>query len=126
MILRGGKEPNYDAASVAAACAELATSGQPPQVMIDVSHGNSRKQFRLQIDAMKDVAQQIAGGDDRIFGGMLESNLVEGRQDLIAGKPLAFGVSITDGCVGWEDTVAVLETLAEAVRQRRLRSEQAN
>ena len=126
LILRGGKEPNYDAASIAAACSELATSGQPPQVMIDVSHGNSRKQFRLQIDAMKDVAAQIAGGDDRIFGGMLESNLIEGRQDLIAGKPLAFGVSITDGCIGWEDTVVVLETLAEAVRQRRLLSEQAN
>jgi len=126
VILRGGKEPNYDAASVAAACSELAASGQPPQVMIDASHGNSRKQYRLQIDAMKDVAQQVANGDERIFGGMLESNLVEGRQDLIAGKPLAFGVSITDGCIGWEDTVAVLEMLADAVRQRRRLSERAN
>jgi 3-deoxy-7-phosphoheptulonate synthase len=126
LILRGGKEPNYDAASVAAACLELASAGQPPQVMIDASHGNSRKQYRLQIDVMQDVARQVAAGEERIFGGMLESNLVEGRQDLIAGKPLAYGVSITDACIGWEDTVAVLDKLADAVRQRRLLSERAN
>ncbi len=126
LILRGGKEPNYDATSVASACAELAAAGQTPQVMVDASHGNSRKQYRLQIDVMQDVARQVAAGDERIFGGMLESNLVEGRQDLIAGKSLAYGVSITDGCIGWEDTVVVLDTLADAVRQRRLVSEQAD
>jgi 3-deoxy-7-phosphoheptulonate synthase len=126
LILRGGKEPNYDAASVAAACSELAAAGQLPQVMIDASHGNSRKQYRLQVDVMKDVAAQVAQGEDRIFGGMLESNLVEGRQDLIAGKALAYGVSITDACIGWDETVAVMDVMAEAVRQRRLVSEQAN
>ena len=123
LILRGGTEPNYDAASVAAACTELAAAGQTPHVMVDASHGNSRKQYRLQIDVMNDVARQVAAGEERIFGGMLESNLVEGRQDLIVGKPLARGVSITDGCIGWEDTVLVLDTLADAVRQRRLVSE---
>jgi 3-deoxy-7-phosphoheptulonate synthase len=126
LILRGGKEPNYDAASIAAACAELAAAGQPPQVMIDASHGNSRKQHRLQIDVIQEVARQVAEGDKRIFGAMVESNLVEGRQDLIAGKPLAYGISITDACIGWEDTVGLLEALAEAVRQRRLKLEQAD
>jgi 3-deoxy-7-phosphoheptulonate synthase len=121
LILRGGKEPNYDAQSVAAACAELASAGQTPQVMIDASHGNSRKQHRLQIDVMQDMARQVAAGDERIFGGMLESHLVEGRQDLIAGKALTYGMSITDGCIGWEDTVAVLDELAAAVRSRRLK-----
>jgi len=124
LILRGGKEPNYDAASVAAACGELASAGQTPQVMIDASHGNSRKQHRLQVEVMQDVAQQVAGGDERIFGIMVESNLTEGRQDLIAGKPLAYGTSITDACIGWEDSVAVLDILAEAVRQRRLHAVQ--
>ena len=126
LILRGGREPNYDAPSVAAACAELASAGQTPQVMVDASHGNSRKQYRLQIDVMQDVARQVAAGEERIFGGMLESNLVEDRQDLIAGKPLAYGVSITDACIGWDDTVAVLEMLADAVRQRRLISERSD
>jgi len=126
VILRGGKEPNYDAASVAAACAELAAAGQPPQLMIDASHSNSRKQHRLQIDVMQDVARQVAEGDKRIFGIMVESNLAEGRQDLVPGKPLAQGVSITDACIGWEDTVGVLDVLAEGVRQRRLKLAQAD
>ncbi|MCC6532069.1 MAG: 3-deoxy-7-phosphoheptulonate synthase [Burkholderiales bacterium] len=126
LILRGGKEPNYDAAAVAAACTELAAAGQTPQVMIDASHGNSRKQHRLQIEVIRDVAQQVSAGDKRIFGAMVESNLVDGRQDLIAGKPLVHGQSITDACIGWEDTVAVLDLLAEAVRQRRLALEQAD
>ena len=123
VILRGGKEPNYDAASVAAACAELAAAGQPPQVMIDASHSNSRKQHRLQIDVMQDVGRQVAAGDRRIFGIMLESNLVEGRQDLVPGKPLTYGMSITDG---WDETLGVLDVLAEAVRQRRLKLAQAD
>jgi 3-deoxy-7-phosphoheptulonate synthase len=126
VILRGGKEPNYDAASVAAACAELAAAGQPPQVMIDASHSNSRKQHRLQIDVMQDVGRQVAAGDRRIFGIMLESNLVEGRQDLVPGKPLTYGMSITDACIGWDETLGVLDVLAEAVRQRRLKLAQAD
>jgi 3-deoxy-7-phosphoheptulonate synthase len=121
LILRGGKEPNYDADSVAQACNELAAAGQVPQVMIDASHGNSRKQHRLQIDVMQDVARQIAAGEERIFGAMLESNLVEGRQDIVPGKPLAYGVSVTDACISWEDSVAVVDTLADGVRQRRLK-----
>jgi 3-deoxy-7-phosphoheptulonate synthase len=126
VILRGGKEPNYDAASVAAACAELAAAGQPPQVMIDASHSNSRKQHRLQIDVMQDVGRQVVAGDRRIFGIMLESNLVEGRQDLVPGKPLTYGTSITDACIGWDETPGVLDVLAEAVRQRRLKLAQAD
>jgi 3-deoxy-7-phosphoheptulonate synthase len=121
LILRGGKEPNYDAASVAQACAELATAGQPPQVMVDASHANSRKQYRLQVDVMADVARQVGAAESRIFGAMLESNLNEGRQDLAVGKSLQYGVSITDGCIGWEDTVRVLDMLADAVKERRLK-----
>jgi 3-deoxy-7-phosphoheptulonate synthase len=120
LILRGGKEPNYDAASVTAACAELAAAGQTPQVMIDASHGNSRKQYQLQMDVIAEVAKQVAAAENRIIGAMLESNLVAGRQDLVAGKPLEYGMSITDGCIGWDDTVRALDALAGAVRERRL------
>jgi 3-deoxy-7-phosphoheptulonate synthase len=94
--------------------------------MIDASHSNSRKQHRLQIEVMHDVARQVAAGDRRIFGVMLESNLVEGRQDLVPGKPLAYGMSITDACIGWEETVGVLDVLADAVRERRLKLAQAD
>ncbi len=121
IILRGGKEPNYDAASVAAACAELAAAGQPPQLMIDASHSNSRKQHRLQIDVAKNVAAQLAAGDDRIMGVMVESHLKEGRQDLVPGKELEYGKSVTDACIGWEDSIDVLDILAEGVRQRRVK-----
>ncbi len=126
LILRGGKEPNYDAASVAAACAELAAAGQTPQVMVDASHSNSRKQYRLQLEVVAEVARQVAQAGGRIFGAMVESNLGEGRQDLVAGKALDYGVSITDGCIGWDDTVQALESLAEAVRRRRLALGQAD
>ena len=126
LILRGGKEPNYDAASVAAACAELAAAGQTPQVMVDASHGNSRKQYQLQVEVMAEVARQVAQAENRIVGAMVESNLVAGRQDLVAGKPLEYGVSITDGCIAWEDTVRVLDMLAGAVRERRLKLAQAD
>ncbi|MCX7628094.1 MAG: 3-deoxy-7-phosphoheptulonate synthase AroG [Methylophilaceae bacterium] len=119
IILRGGKEPNYDAASVNAACHELAASGLTPRVMIDCSHGNSRKQFKLQLDVARDIADQLAAGEQRIFGVMVESNLKEGRQDLKPGCPLEYGQSITDACLGWEDSVALLEMLAEGVRARR-------
>jgi 3-deoxy-7-phosphoheptulonate synthase len=123
VILRGGKQPNYDAQNVDAAAKGLAEAGIAARVMIDFSHGNSSKNPQKQVDVGHDVAGQIAGGDERIFGIMMESHLEPGRQDLVPGKPLQYGVSITDGCLGWEDTVAVLEEFAEAVRARRLKAE---
>ena len=119
VILRGGKQPNYDRASVEAACAELGKAGLAARVMVDFSHGNSRKDFKRQMAVAADVAAQLAAGEERIFGVMIESHLNEGRQDLKPGKPPAHGVSITDACLGWEDTVSVLDQLADAVRQRR-------
>ena len=121
VILRGGKQPNYDAASVDAACKELASSGLAARVMIDFSHANSRKDYKRQIEVAQDCATQLANGEDRIFGVMIESHLKEGRQDLVPGKPLQKGVSITDACIGWEDTLSVLETLADGVSKRRLK-----
>ena len=120
IILRGGKEPNYDAASIAQACAELGRAGLAQRLMIDCSHANSRKDYRRQVEVVADLAGQISGGDERIVGVMIESHLNPGRQDLVAGQPLAYGVSITDGCIGWEDTVPALQSLAAAVRARRL------
>ena len=120
LILRGGKAPNYDAASVSAACQELAHAGLRQQVMIDFSHANSSKQYQRQVDVGHDVAGQLAAGDDRIFGVMIESHLNPGRQDLVPGKPLAHGQSITDACIGWDATDPLLRELAEAVRARRL------
>jgi 3-deoxy-7-phosphoheptulonate synthase len=119
IILRGGKSPNYDAAAVQAACAELARAKLPERLMIDCSHANAAKDYRRQGAVAADIGRQIAGGERRIVGAMVESHLVEGRQDLVAGKPLAFGQSITDGCLGWDDSVRLLEGLAAAVRQRR-------
>ncbi|MFA7281439.1 MAG: 3-deoxy-7-phosphoheptulonate synthase AroG [Sterolibacterium sp.] len=121
VILRGGKAPNYDAASVEAACQELGKSGLAARVMIDLSHANSSKQYQRQVDVAQEVGTQVAAGDDRIFGVMVESHLKPGRQDLLRGKPLEYGLSITDACIGWEDSLKVLDTLAEAVRRRRLR-----
>lgn len=120
VILRGGKSTNYDAASVDAACKELAASSVPARVMIDCSHANSRKQHQLQIEVANDVAAQMAAGDDRIIGLMVESHLKAGRQDLKPGCELEYGMSITDACIGWDDSVQVLDTLAEAVRNRRV------
>lgn len=120
-ILRGGKAPNYDAESVDAACKDLAAGGVPGKVMVDFSHANSRKQHRLQIEVAHDVARQLADGEDRIIGVMVESHLKEGRQDLKPGVELEYGKSITDACIGWEDSVLVLDVLAEGVRQRRVR-----
>jgi 3-deoxy-7-phosphoheptulonate synthase len=122
VILRGGKAPNYDAASVDAAGRGLAEAGIPARIMIDFSHSNSSKKPEKQVDVGQDVARQIAGGDDRIFGVMVESHLKAGRQDLVPGKPLAYGVSITDGCIGWEESRTLLETLADGVRKRRLKA----
>ena len=120
IILRGGKVPNFDAASVDAACQELAKAGLAQRVMIDFSHANSSKQYQKQMDVATDVAAQIAGGDPRVVGVMVESHLNAGRQDIEAGKPLQYGVSVTDACINWDDTEKLLRQLAEAVRQRRL------
>ena len=119
VILRGGKTPNYDAANVAASCDALRNAGLREQVMIDVSHGNSSKQHQRQIEVAHDVARQIAAGERRITGVMIESHLDEGRQNLRPGEPLKHGVSITDACIGFEQTVPVLHDLAAAVRARR-------
>jgi 3-deoxy-7-phosphoheptulonate synthase len=120
VILRGGKAPNYDAASVDAAAKELASAGLAPRLMVDFSHANASKKYERQMDVAADVAGQLAAGDDRIFGVMVESHLNPGRQDLVPGQALARGVSITDPCLGWDDTTKLLETLAEGVRKRRL------
>ncbi|PXW22925.1 3-deoxy-7-phosphoheptulonate synthase [Paraburkholderia caballeronis] len=121
VILRGGKQgPNYDRASVDACCAALAKAELPQQVMIDCSHANSNKQHQRQIDVAHDIASQLAGGDRRIIGVMIESHLEEGRQDLTPGVPLKRGVSITDACLGWTQTEPVLDELAAAVRARRM------
>jgi len=119
LILRGGKVPNYDAENVQAACDLLVKSGLRPRLMVDASHANSHKDYRKQPQVLEDVARQMEAGDERIFGVMVESNLVGGRQDLIAGQPLAYGQSITDGCIDWETSLGVLERLAAAVRKRR-------
>ena len=119
IILRGGKEPNYDAASIAKASAELEAAGLPTHLMVDCSHANSRKQFKRQIEVGEDLAGQIAAGNRSITGVMIESHLNEGRQDVVAGEKPAFGISVTDACLGWDDTESLLHTLAEAVRKRR-------
>jgi 3-deoxy-7-phosphoheptulonate synthase len=126
VILRGGKAPNYDAASVDAAGRGLAEAGIPARIMIDFSHSNSSKKPEKQVDVGQDVARQVAGGDDRIFGVMVESHLKAGRQDLIPGKALAYGISITDGCIGWEESRTLLDTLADGVRKRRLKAVSAD
>ena len=119
IILRGGKATNYAKADVDAACALLKAAGLREQVMIDVSHANSSKQHARQIVVAQDVAAQIAAGDARITGIMIESHLNEGRQDILPGTPLQHGVSVTDACISMVQTVPVLEGLAAAVRQRR-------
>jgi 3-deoxy-7-phosphoheptulonate synthase len=120
VILRGGKAPNYSAADVNAACQLLKAAGLREQVMVDVSHANSSKQHRKQIEVAADVAQQIAGGEARITGVMIESHLHEGRQDIVPGQALQPGVSVTDACISFEQTVPVLQGLATAVRARRV------
>jgi 3-deoxy-7-phosphoheptulonate synthase len=120
MILRGGKAPNFDRASVEAACREAGTAALACRLMIDASHGNSQKKAENQIAVIRDVADQLADGESRVFGVMVESHLVAGRQDLVAGRELTVGQSITDACIGWDDTVGVLETLAEGVTERRV------
>ena len=122
IILRGGKTPNYDAPSVQAACEQLARAGLVERLMIDCSHANAAKDYRRQAEVAAEIGRQIAGGERRVVGLMVESHLVEGRQDLDPGKPLIFGQSITDACLGWDDSVTLLEGLAEAVKARRKRA----
>jgi 3-deoxy-7-phosphoheptulonate synthase len=121
IILRGGKQPNFDVASVAAACAELARAKLPERLMVDFSHANSSKQYKRQLDVAQNVAAQLTEGGRKIVGVMVESHLIEGRQELHPGKPLQFGQSITDACLGWDDSVALLDTLGAAVKARRQR-----
>ena len=122
VILRGGKQPNYDAASLDAACKEAAAAALACRLMIDCSHGNSQKKPENQVGVASSIAAQIGAGDSRVFGVMVESHLVAGRQDLRPGQPLVYGQSITDGCIGWEESLGVLDTLAEGVRARRIAS----
>lgn len=122
LILRGGKEPNYDADSVRAASEALVKAHHLPYLMIDASHSNSRKICRNQISVVGDIARQVSGGSANIMGVMIESNLVEGRQDIVPGKELVYGQSVTDACLSWEDTVPLLDELAAAVRARRAKN----
>jgi 3-deoxy-7-phosphoheptulonate synthase len=119
IILRGGSRPNYDRASVDSAAAELARSGVAQRIMIDASHANSGKKPENQPQVVTDIARQISGGEQRIMGVMVESNLVAGRQDVLPGTALTYGQSITDGCVDWDTTVQALNRLADAVAARR-------
>ena len=123
VILRGGKAPNYDAVSVAAACKEIEAAKLACRLMVDFSHANASKQHERQIEVARDVAAQLAGGTRCIFGVMVESHLVAGAQKFSPGKDdpaaLAYGQSITDACIGWDDSVALLETLSGAVAARR-------
>jgi 3-deoxy-7-phosphoheptulonate synthase len=119
VILRGGSKPNYDADSIEATAAELARAGVSQRIMVDASHANSSKRPENQPKVVADIARQVSDGEQRIVGVMIESNLVAGRQDVVPGKPLTYGQSITDGCIDWETTVSALEQLADAVAARR-------
>jgi 3-deoxy-7-phosphoheptulonate synthase len=123
VILRGGKAPNYDAAHVEAACKDLEAAKLPGTLMVDCSHANSNKQHERQLDVARDVASQISAGSRRIFGVMVESHLHAGAQKFSAGKDdptkLVYGQSITDACLGWDDSLQVLEVLSGAVKARR-------
>jgi 3-deoxy-7-phosphoheptulonate synthase len=120
VILRGGKTPNYDESSVNAASLEIGSAGLAQRLMIDASHANSNKKAENQILVCEDIASQISKGDSRITGVMVESHLIAGRQDLRQGQDLIYGQSITDGCLGWDDSVSVLDKLASSVRTRRI------
>jgi 3-deoxy-7-phosphoheptulonate synthase len=119
VILRGGTRPNYDSESINIAAEEMESKGLKPRLMVDFSHANSRKQHLRQLLVGRDVASQIARGDQRIMGAMIESFITAGRQDRVEGQPLTYGKSITDACIGWDDSLPLLEELAQAIRQRR-------
>jgi 3-deoxy-7-phosphoheptulonate synthase len=125
VILRGGRTPNYDAESVETACREMVAAGVNTRLMIDASHGNSGKRPERQPAVIGIIAEQVEAGERRIGGVMVESNLVAGRQDLIPGRPLVYGQSITDGCIDWAASVEVLERLATAVERQRAREGRA-
>ena len=120
IILRGGRVPNHDPQSVAAACEALEAAGLEERVMIDLSHANSAKDYRRQAEVGASVAAQVGAGERRIIGVMVESNLEAGRQEIVPGRPLVYGRSVTDACLGWEDSAPLLDALAAAVRQRRV------
>jgi len=119
IILRGGKQPNYDAASVAKAVSDIKAAGLNARVMVDFSHANSLKDHQRQLAVGQDVSAQVAAGNRAIIGAMIESHLQAGRQDVQPGQSLAYGQSITDACIGWDDSAALLELLAAGVRARR-------
>jgi 3-deoxy-7-phosphoheptulonate synthase len=120
IILRGGNDkPNYDSDSIRQAAEQLQQNGLRPEVMVDCSHANSNKDYRRQPNVCRDIARQLRAGESRIIGVMMESNLIEGRQDVILGQKLTYGQSITDACIAWETTEVLLQELAEAVKQRR-------
>ena len=125
VILRGGKAPNYDADSVAAACKDLQAAKLHPSLMVDFSHANSAKQHERQVLVAQDIAAQVSGGSTQVFGVMVESHLCAGAQKFTPGKDdpskLAYGQSITDACIGWDDSEKVLQTLSDAVAARRAR-----
>ena len=119
LILRGGKEPNYDAQSIEQAAALMTKAGLAPRLMVDCSHANSGKDPQRQPAVIDAICAQLADGERRLMGVMIESHLTGGRQDIVAGKPLVYGQSITDACISWDETVPLLERLAQAVRNRR-------
>jgi len=119
VILRGGSRPNYDRESVNEAVEQLESAGLNTRLMVDCSHANSMKKFDKQIDVCRDIAHQLKTGQNNIFGLMIESHLVEGRQDIEADKTLTYGQSITDACIGWQDSEVLLRDLATAVREKR-------
>ena len=119
IILRGGKTPNFDKENVDAVIAQLEKSNASTKVMVDFSHANSSKKFENQMKVCTDVSAQIASGNNNIFGVMVESHINEGRQDLVPGQPLTYGQSITDACIGWQDTETLLAELNDAVLARR-------
>ena len=121
VILRGGKMPNYEAQHVDAVGEQLLEAGLLPRLMIDCSHANSQKKYEQQVNVAEDIASQISSGDQRIAGVMIESHLKAGKQVQSPGCSLEYGQSITDGCLGWEETETLLNMLAKSVQQRRLK-----
>ena len=119
IVLRGGKVPNYDAGSINAVCSDLLEARLPARLVVDASHGNSGKNPLAQIQVCENIARQLANGERRIAGLMMESHLLAGRQEIVPGVPLVYGQSITDACIGWSDTAELIELLADAVRERR-------
>jgi 3-deoxy-7-phosphoheptulonate synthase len=119
VILRGGKSTNFDAASINDACGSLAKAELSELVMVDCSHANSQKKHEKQLEVGADICQQISTGERRIFGVMIESHLVAGRQNVVDGKAETYGQSVTDACIDWDDTVTLLEQFATAIRDRR-------